>query len=106
MKIANFATVVVGAAISEIFSDAQCNAALAVGLEQICLNPSVAIVLVDASGGNAWPNIPGAIAGTATNSPFTCAANTPTMVAHNGGSISGITTGADATVKRAFAVDQ
>lgn len=83
---------------------AQANAALALGAEYVAINPSVAIVLVSAQGAN--PNVPNSVAGTAANSPFTCAAGTVTMVAHGGGEIKAITTGADSVVKWAFAVGQ
>ena len=106
MQIVNFDPVTVGAAISTIVTADQANKALLQGLEYVAINPSVAIVLVDPSQGGNYSNITGAKAGTAANSPMTCAAGSPTMVAHHGGPISGITTGADSTVKFAFVMDQ
>lgn len=109
MQIVNFAPITIHAAApagETLVTAAQANAALAAGADYVAINPSVAIVLVDASGGQNWGNIPNAIAGSAANSPFSCAANTVTMVAHGGGEIKAITTGADSVVKWAFAVDQ
>lgn len=104
MKIANFDTKVIPAAGDLLFTSDQTNAALKAGLQQMCINPSVAIVLVDETDGGWGQVIPGSVAGTAANSPFTCAANTPTMVAVGGGNVKAISTGADSTVKRAFSM--
>lgn len=100
MQIVNFDPVNVNAGDTILTVD-QAKAGGTEGMEYVCINPSVAIVLVSAQG--AHPNIPGSVAGTAANSPFTCAANTPTMVAHRGGEIKGITTGGASTVKFALA---
>lgn len=106
MKIANFDPVVITNAGGIIVTAQQANAALSAGLEYVAINPSVAVKLIDDSDGANWANIPGAKAGTAANSPLTCGASTPTMVAHHGGAIKGISTGADSTVTFAFCVDQ
>lgn len=106
MQIVNFPVATVTNTISPIVTADQANDAIAAGLEYVAINPSIAIALVDPSGGQNWSNVTGSTAGSVANSPFVCAAGVVTMVAHKGGPISGISTGADSTVKWAFAVNQ
>lgn len=83
-----------------ILTSAQATAGLSEGFEALALNPDVAIVLISSIG--VHPNIPGSKAGTVANSPFVCAANTVTMVAHRGGEVRGISTAGTATTKFAL----
>jgi hypothetical protein len=107
MKIVNFAAASVdttGGTGGTILSADAAKAGLAVGMEYVSINPSVDIRLVDPTGGTAYPNIPGAIAGTIANSPFICPAGVPTMVRHRGGEIRGISSSGTATVLYALSV--
>lgn len=104
MKIVNFAAASVGTGGGTILAADAAKAGLAAGMEYVCINPSVAVTLVDPTGGTAYSNIPGAIAGTVANSPFVCPAGVPTMVKHRGGEIKGISSAGTASVLYALAV--
>lgn len=104
MQIVNFPTVGIDTTGGTILSAAAAAAGLAAGMEYVCINPSVALTLVDSTGGNAYANIPGAVAGSVANSPFVCPAGTPTMVKHRGGAINGISSAGTSTVQYALAV--
>ena len=108
MKVVNLATVAVDttAGGTEIFSSGQARIATSEGMGCIVINPSVDIVLVDAGGLQPSSQIPnlagtgmGAVAGTATNSPFVCPAGVPTVVLHRSGPVRAISTAGTSTVK-------
>lgn len=93
MKIVNLATVAVDSTAggTEIFSAAQARIAVTEGMGCVVINPSVEIVLVDPdSGSQISSKIPGAVVGTAANSPFICPAGTPTVVEHRSGPVRAI----------------
>lgn len=108
MKIVNFAAASVDttATGTTILSADAARAGLAIGMEYVCINPSVAVTLVDPTGGTAYANIPGAIAGSVANSPFVCPAGVPTMVRHRGGEIRGISSAGTSSVLYALAVSE
>lgn len=108
MKVVNLDTVSVPttAGGTEIFSSAQARIATKEGMECIIVNPSTDIYLVDAGGPQPLseiPNLantgPGAVVGTAANSPFYCPAGVPTVVLHRSGPVRAIAATATATVK-------
>jgi hypothetical protein len=101
MRVVNFATVSVDttAGGTELFSSAQARIATTEGLEAIVVYPSVEIELVDADGLNVSSSIPGAVVGTATNSPFVCPANVPTVILHRSGPVRAISSVGTATVR-------
>lgn len=104
MQVVNFATVSVDTTGVEILSSAQATAAVTAGMIALAVNPSVDIVIVDASQGSAWANIPNAVAGSVANSPFVCPAGSVTMINHKGGAVRAISTSGTATVKRALSM--
>ena len=101
MRFCNLATVSVPttAGGTEILSSAAATAATAEGLVVAMIYPSVEIRLVDA-GGNVvtFPNIPGAVVGTGTNSAAVCPAGQTTTVAHRSGALRAISPSGTATV--------
>ena len=115
MQVVNLATVSVATSATVIFAAAAARLATTEGMGAIAINPSVDIVLVNASGAgdiaagtaSADPSlgpIPGSVAGTVANSPLVCPAGVPTIVQHRGGPIVGISTSGTATVKVAVCV--
>lgn len=103
MQCVNLATASITTSISELLSSADANAATSLGLNSLVVNPSVDIVLVDASGTTAA--VPGSVAGTVANSPWVCPAGFPTVISHRGGKVSAISTSGTATVKRGLGLD-
>lgn len=99
MQIVNFAVASIGTGGGIILAADVAKALLAEGMEFVGINPSVDIVLADSTLGQGHANIPGSIAGSTANSPWTCSANTVTTVQHRGGPIYGISTSGTATVK-------
>ncbi len=110
MQVVNLATVAVATSATVIFAAATARIATSEGMGAIAINPSVDIVLVDASGAAAVAAgsaaganfnavIPGAVAGTVANSPLVCPAGVVTIVTHRSGPVVGISTSGTATVK-------
>ena len=101
MKVVNLATVSVDttAGGTEIFSAAAARLATSEGMGCIVVNPSVDIALVDAGGLNISSVVPGAVAGTAANSPFVCPAGIPTEIRHRSGPVRAISSSGTSTVK-------
>ena len=101
MKVVNLATVSVPttAGGTEIFSSEQARIATSEGMKSIIVNPSTDIAIVDAGGLLVTSAIPGAVAGTAANSPFVCPAGIPTEIAHRSGPVRAIATASTSTVK-------
>jgi hypothetical protein len=101
MRVVNLATVSVDttAGGTEIFSSTAARIATTEGMEAIVVNPSVDIVLVDSDGLYPSSSIPGAIAGTSANSPYTCPAGVPTIILHRSGPVRAISTSGTSTVK-------
>lgn len=96
MQVINIATVSVSTG-NNLLSTDQVNALQAFNIAWVVVNPSVDIVLVavtDDAGG-----FPGAVAGTTSNAPVTCPANTDTWILHRAGNLKAISTSGTATVK-------
>ena len=105
MRIVNLATVSVDttAGGTVIFSADAARIATTEGMEAIVVNPSAEIVLISAAGTGISSSVPGAVVGTAANSPFTCPAGVPTVVLHRAGPVRAIASSTTATVKVAVA---
>lgn len=108
MKVVNFATVSVDttAGGTVIFSEAQAKVAASEGLMAIGILPSADIYLVDAGGlqvSSLIPNLagtaPGAVAGTASNSPWYCPAGVTTTIEHRAGPVRAISASGTSTVR-------
>lgn len=100
MQVVNFDPISVDDSTGELLlTSEQATAAGSAGLEYLGIESDVDIVIVDSSNGDNWANVPGAVAGTAANSPFKCPANTFVSIRHRRGAVKAISVSGTATVK-------
>ena len=101
MRIVNLPTVSVDttAGGTELLSADAARIAATEGMTALVVNPSVDIYLVAAAGNGISSSIPGAVVGTAANSPFYCPAGVPTVIEHRSGPVRAISSSGTSTVR-------